>query len=631
MKFKCHLLLSALLVIFLNTSANAENWVLMAKDSDAEAFRDNDSIRVENGLNFVKQKLALNKPSVSEGFTFHVVVYGFAINCNQRTAAYTDISYLDDGKILNSVDSPREKWKFSSEIYEKDARFVNTVCTHPATESSPVFAEDQHSKQAELDWHNTIDNFLHEVKVTEGFDYYASANASLYKSLDLEVKKLGNNKEYWNKDSLFFLCEAHKKVMRQFNNANYELVKLGNLCTNHSASPTLSKLDSLKDRASKGDASAQYTLGLMLYNGKGVPKDVPTAIGFLQAAAIQNHVGAQNALSSIYRSGNGTPKNETKAFEWSQKAASQGDSTGQLDAGMFYMQGVGVIRDDIRAYAWLNLAAAQGEKTAIEARDYLEQSQLTANQRAEGQRLSSNWKKGDTFLPTDNKPVTQKPEISDTLGGALPKLSRTGSGFIVSANGALLTNDHVVNGCSILKIRDSSKTEYNVTVVATDARNDLALLQTSTAVSLPVAIFRAKAPAESGESVVALGYPLAGVLASDVNVSFGYVSATAGVADDTSQLQISAPVQPGNSGGPLLDQSGNLIGVVVAKLDAIKLAKAIGDIPQNVNFAIKGEVAQTFLAAHNVEFKTSIKKKLLKNTEISSIAAGFTVLVECYK
>ena len=114
-------------------------------------------------------------------------------------------------------------------------------------------------------------------------------------------------------------------------------------------------------------------------------------------------------------------------------------------------------------------------------------------------------------------------------------------------------------------------------------------------------------------------------------MSFGYVSATAGLADDTSKLQISAPIQPGNSGGPLLDQSGNIVGVVVQKLDAIKMAKINGDIPQNINFAVKGEIAQVFMKAHKVRFKTAASKKKLENTDIAQRGRAFTVLVECYK
>lgn len=238
---------------------------------------------------------------------------------------------------------------------------------------------------------------------------------------------------------------------------------------------------------------------------------------------------------------------------------------------------------------------------------------------------------GDALINTTCTAPSEMPAKNESDINSPIQLTSTGSGFFVNISGALLTNQHVVNDCAILKIRDSSKIEHDVTVVATDAKNDLALLQMIKPVALPAATFRAHSSVEAGENVVALGYPLAGILASEVNVSFGYVSATAGLADDTSKLQISAPVQPGNSGGPLLDQAGNLIGVVVAKLDAIKVAKAIGDIPQNINFAVKGEVAQVFLKAHKVKFKTAATTKKLGNTDIASRGRAFTVLVECWK
>jgi S1-C subfamily serine protease len=102
-----------------------------------------------------------------------------------------------------------------------------------------------------------------------------------------------------------------------------------------------------------------------------------------------------------------------------------------------------------------------------------------------------------------------------------------------------------------------------------------------------IAYFRAKGSVRSGNDIIALGFPLHGLLGSQLKVSTGIVSATVGLLDDISQLQISAPIQPGNSGGPLLDEYGNVAGVVVAKLRALAVAKATGDIPQNVNFAVK--------------------------------------------
>lgn len=531
MKLKFALLLPALLAIFLSTSAAAENWVSHGKNSAGEAFLDDDSIRVVNGLLFFKVKLFLSESMTIQGINFHTSVNGYALNCNERTGAYTDFSYQDDGgKVLTKTEIPRTKWKFSSDIYEQSVNLVGATCNNPVATVPPI----------------------------------------------------------------------------------------------------ISKLEALTDRAYKGDASAQRTLGLIFFNGKDVPKNVSKAIEWLQKAAAQNHAEAQVDLAAIYSLGDGVPKDETKAIEWGLKAAAQGDASGQFLVGTSYMRGAGVVKDFVRAYAWFNLAAAQGEEIAIKNRDYLEKK-LTADQRAEGQRLASTWKKGDTFQAPSNTSVEQAPATSATENSASPKLSSTGSGFVVSTSGYLLTNHHVANGCSNLKIRDSSKIQHDVTVVATDARSDLALLQTSTALSLPAATFRANDSVEAGENVVALGYPLAGVLASEVNVTFGYVSATAGLADDTSKLQISAPVQPGNSGGPLLDQAGNLIGVVVAKLDAIKVATAIGDIPQNINFAVKGEIAQVFLKAHKVKFKTAATTRKLENTDIASRGRAFTVLVECYK
>jgi serine protease Do len=73
---------------------------------------------------------------------------------------------------------------------------------------------------------------------------------------------------------------------------------------------------------------------------------------------------------------------------------------------------------------------------------------------------------------------------------------------------------------------------------------------------------------------------------------------------DSRYLQISAPIQPGNSGGPLLDASGHLVGIVTAGLDAVRMAKLVGDIPQNVNFALKAEVARTFLDSKRIGYQT---------------------------
>jgi len=90
--------------------------------------------------------------------------------------------------------------------------------------------------------------------------------------------------------------------------------------------------------------------------------------------------------------------------------------------------------------------------------------------------------------------------------------------------------------------------------------------------------------------VAAFGYPHADLLSTSGNFTQGSVTALAGMGDDSRYLQISTPVQAGNSGGPLLDQNGNLVGIVTFKLNALKMAQASGDLPQNVNFALKASI-----------------------------------------
>jgi hypothetical protein len=119
------------------------------------------------------------------------------------------------------------------------------------------------------------------------------------------------------------------------------------------------------------------------------------------------------------------------------------------------------------------------------------------------------------------------------------------------------------------------------------------------------------------------------LLASTANLSVGHVSALAGLGDDSRYLQISAPIQPGNSGGPLLDANGYVVGIVTAKLDALRVAKYTGDIPQNVNFALKAEVARTFLESKGIPYQKALFYKNLSSADVGDIARPFTVHIEC--
>jgi S1-C subfamily serine protease len=206
-------------------------------------------------------------------------------------------------------------------------------------------------------------------------------------------------------------------------------------------------------------------------------------------------------------------------------------------------------------------------------------------------------------------------------------VASSGTGFFVTADGAVLTNAHVIEDCSAIHVTSDQRATAVAKVVARDARNDLALLQTGLA-ARKTAAFRTSI--RLGEAIEAFGYPLIEVLSKSGNFTLGNVSALVGLGEDSRYLQISAPVQPGNSGGPLLDQNGNLVGVVSAKLNALKLMVATnGDIAQNVNFAIKSSIAVSFLEANGVGYATGVAVQPMQPADLADQAKEISVYLEC--
>jgi hypothetical protein len=379
--------------------------------------------------------------------------------------------------------------------------------------------------------------------------------------------------------------------------------------------------------AEQGVADAQLDLGLMYDTGRGVPKDEQQAVVWYRKAAEQGQAFAQFIMGVMYGStGRGVvPKDEQQAVAWYRKAAEQGQASAQYNLGVMYGKGQGVPMDDQSAYFWFLLASAQGGRDAAELRDVVERI-LPLEQRAAAQASARNWQP-KTAAQSSSVPGGS----SADSGGSNPAPSRsapataqadsTGSGFRV-ARGAIVTNHHVIDGCSRLRVNGTA-----AQVRGSDARSDLALLGVT--LPGPSASLRAQRAAV-GEPVAVAGYPLRGLL-SGFNMTTGNLSSLSGLGGDTRYLQITAPVQPGNSGGPLLDSAGNLMGVVVSKLNAVKMAEVTGDIPQNVNFAIHVNVLRSFLDANNVDYDSASSDKPLAPTAIAEKARGFTVLVECWK
>jgi S1-C subfamily serine protease len=240
-----------------------------------------------------------------------------------------------------------------------------------------------------------------------------------------------------------------------------------------------------------------------------------------------------------------------------------------------------------------------------------------------GDFSNSKAKPSKASAKADDEPA-EKPAEPDKL------VSVSGSGFVVSKNAHIVTNNHVVANCvGDIHGNLAGQAPVKLRVVSADEENDLALLQGPKKFKeKDIATIRATA-VNSGDQVVAIGYPLHGLLTSDLTVTTGIISSLAGLHNDTRFLQISAPVQPGNSGGPLHDSSGNVVGVVSAKLDALRMVKATGDIPQNINFAIKTGALRDFLDNSAVPYQTTEPSGESKTADIASAARAYTMLISC--
>jgi S1-C subfamily serine protease len=204
-----------------------------------------------------------------------------------------------------------------------------------------------------------------------------------------------------------------------------------------------------------------------------------------------------------------------------------------------------------------------------------------------------------------------------------------GTAFAINRTGEFLTNYHVVKGCLVVRLGVAG-VQQDGTVVFTDERNDLALVRARVTGVEPLR-FREGKGIRPADGVVALGFPYAGLLATSPQVTTGAVSALAGIHDDSRVLQLTAPIQPGNSGGPLLDLSGNVVGVVSARINELAIAEATGTLPQNINFAIKSTIIREFLDAHRVDYLTSQSVTKIDPADVGEMATRSTVMLECYK
>jgi hypothetical protein len=216
---------------------------------------------------------------------------------------------------------------------------------------------------------------------------------------------------------------------------------------------------------------------------------------------------------------------------------------------------------------------------------------------------------GDQFInmfPTESIETTFKKDNSKA----------SGSGFFLTTGGILATNAHVVEDANRIEVSVSNEIgnfTYNAKVILVDSKNDIALIKIDDEKfkglsSIPYGVTE---KVNIGEKVFTIGYPLNYVMGTNYKVTDGIISAKSGIADDIRYYQISVPLQPGNSGGPLFDKSGNIIGITSSKLNS----RAVGAEIENVNYAIKASYL-TALYTMLPDSKPLISSNILSNKEL---------------
>ena len=258
--------------------------------------------------------------------------------------------------------------------------------------------------------------------------------------------------------------------------------------------------------------------------------------------------------------------------------------------------------------------------------EWCEECEPTASQLALVREIDPAYIVGSADSCTSDPDSAACEEIGSRSESGL-RLIGTGTGFVINPD-YVVTADHVLEGCNqVALVHAHQKTV--VQTVARDRSNDLGLLRLDKAF-LHTAKLRGGSSIRLGERVSNYGYPLFGDISTSATITEGNINNLSGVGNDSTVMQFDAPTQPGNSGGPLLDSSGNVVGVVIYILSK-EYADATGHIAQNVNFAVKSTIVGNFLQSHNVKFEEASPTEQLDLPDLAEKAETFTVLVECWQ
>ena len=225
------------------------------------------------------------------------------------------------------------------------------------------------------------------------------------------------------------------------------------------------------------------------------------------------------------------------------------------------------------------------------------------------------------------KAKNKKQKLEQKKKKNTPISASSGTGFFISSKGHVISNNHVIDACHTVNINYLGDIKP-AKVISRDRANDLALLQADIK---PNDIFLiSENDTMLLEEIYVAGYPFGKSVSSSIKVTKGVVSSLSGLGDNFSNIQIDAALQPGNSGGPIINNAGNVIGVAVAKLDFKQAIKIYGSIPENINFGVKSSVVHSFVKSNNIKIDKSNKEKIINKNELVEKIQNATVYLDCW-
>lgn len=360
--------------------------------------------------------------------------------------------------------------------------------------------------------------------------------------------------------------------------------------------------------ADQGFAPAQFMLGLCYEMGQGIKQNYSRAASWYRKAADQDHMYAQTCLAILYTYGRGVKQEYAEAAWLFRKAADQGDSRAQTYLGVLYEEGKGVVLDKTEAAKWFQ-KALQNDPSDKFAQEGLARTR--------------------SYLPIQAQPSTDTPESSKKVAEDEDKVSidASGTGFVVDKRGYLATNYHVTEnakGIYVCLQKDGLWKSYNAILVKDDPTNDLAIIKIDDEefVHFPSLPYNFTTEVEDvAADIYTLGYPRVNVMGTDIKYTAGAINSKTGIQGDPTHYQISAHTDHGNSGGPMFNTKGAIIGITDSGLDKAKY----GD----VNYAIKSSYLKSLVDALPVKLDLphdfSIEK--LSRVEQIKILSKYTALI----